>query len=530
VFAGGFDLHAVERLGAAVGPDPVGTLSRLIDKSLVVADLGGAGGRYRLLEVVRQYAAARLDAAERAECRRWHRGYYADRAGRLDPDRARPIVGEPPRWFSDERDNLRVALAAALADDPEQALRLATSMWRFWMSRGLIEEGMRWLRRALDAHPHRSASRAPALYGLAVLSTRLGQGEPLDGIGAELVAIAADGGDPAALAGARHQQTVLALMAGDWPRTDALQTRTLVEAAGVPTVLTSARHVAAVLAMSRGELAAAGRRLAEAGAALAAVPESATPFLITMSIGFVVERRAGWAYLIGEETMWLARRVGRAQAAAHLLLTRAMHARLGGDLDGSLQLLEAADAAFRSFGDRYGQALTVAQRGHALRWADDPEASRSCFEEAEALRRTLGDLRGVALALDGQALADAVDGRPERARLLGGRALAGMRRGGDVAGIGFTALNLAAVEVLLGDLPAAAELLEHPAMGPDSPGWQRAVGWNRLLLAGIRRRLGDRRHAAAAAAARDTFARLGDRAGLAELRNMGAKGMQSGPS
>jgi predicted ATPase/DNA-binding SARP family transcriptional activator len=530
VFAGGFDLEAVEQLGAGVGPDPVGILSRLIDKSLVIAHLRAAGGRYQLLEVIRQYAAARLDAAEREECRRWHRDYYADQAARLDPDKARPIVGEPPRWFADEHDNLRVALAAALADDPEQALRLATSTWRFWMSRGMIEEGTRWLRRALDAHPDRSALRAAALYGLAVLSTRLGQAGPLDGIGAELVAIAADGGDRAQLAAAHHQQTVLAFMSGDWPRTDALQAQTLVEAAGVPSVLTSTLHVAAILALSRGELENAGRRLADAGAALAAVPESADPFLITMSLAFVMERRAGWTYVIGEETMWLARRVGRAQATAHLLLTRAMHARLGGDLDGSLQLLDAAASAFRSLGDRYGQALTVAQRGHALRWVGDCDASRSCFEAAEALRRTLGDLRGVALALDGQALADAVDGRSERALLLGQRALAGMRRGGDVAGIGLAAWNLAAVHVLLGDLPAAAELLEHPAVRPDSPGWQRAIGWNRLLLADIRRRLGDSRHDVAAAAAQEMFTRLEDRAGLAELRGMRAKRMQIDPS
>ena len=116
--------------------------------------------------------------------------------GRHDPDRARPIVGEPPRWFADEHDNLRLALAAALDDDPGQALLLAASTWRFWMSRGLIEEGVRWLRRALDAHPDRSAVRSAALYGLAVLHTRLGEAEPLAGIGVELVAIAADARGP----------------------------------------------------------------------------------------------------------------------------------------------------------------------------------------------------------------------------------------------------------------------------------------------------------------------------------------------
>ena len=320
-------------------------------------------------------------------------------------------------------------------------------------------------------------------------------------------------------------------MSGDWSRADELQARTLGESVHVPAVRTSAMHFAALLAMNRGEPGAAGQRLAEAGAALAEQPRSVDPFLITMSLGFVVERRAGWACVVGEETMWLARRVGADQAAAHLLLTRAMHARLGGDLAGSLGLLEAAGEMFGSLKDRHGQALTVAQRGHALRWAGDPEASRRCFEEAETLRRALGDRRGVALAIDGQALAAAVEGRADRARLLGGRALAGMRRGGDVAGIGFTAWNLAVVEVLLGDLPAAVDLLEHPVVGPTSPGWHRALGWNRLLVADIRRRLGDPdRQAAAAAEAHATFVRLGERAGLAELRNIRAKGLQIGPS
>ena len=48
-----------------------------------------------------------------------------------------------------------------------------------------------------------------------------------------------------------------------------------------------------------------------------------------------------------------------------------------------------------------------------------------------------------------------------------------------------------------------------------------------LLLADIWHRLGDPRHEAAAAAAQEMFTRLGDRAGLAELRSVRAKGMQS---
>jgi predicted ATPase/DNA-binding SARP family transcriptional activator len=526
VFAGSFALDAVEALAEGAVPDPLATLARLIDKSLVVADTTATTGRYHLLEVIRQFASARLGADERRQCRRRHRDHYAAKAADLDPDRAGPIVGEPPRWFDTERDNLRAALGAALADDPEQALRLAVSMWRFWMARGMLAEGVRWMTRALAAHPVPSPARAAALYGLAVLHTRLGEAAPLRRIGTELVSIAGTTGNPAELANARHHQTLLALMAGDWPATDELQERTLGEAGAVPTVLTSALHLAAILAMIRGELADAWERLDAARAALAHVPEESEPFFVTMSVAILTERRAGWMCPVGEETMFLARRVGAAQAAGHLRLTAAVQARVRGDLTEALWLLDEADAVFGRLGDDYGEALTVAQRGHALRWAGELPRSRDCFTRAESLRRELGDLRGVALAMDGQALAHAAEGRAEPAREIAGRALAGMKRCGDVAGTGYTTWNLAVVETLLGDLDTAAGLLSHPPVDDTSPGWHRGAGWYQLLLADIVGRLGGNPQPAAREAQR-LFDLLGERAGLAELRGLRAKWMQS---
>ena len=62
VFAGGFDLDAataVTDLG-----DVIDVLSRLVDKSLVTAETAGESARFRMLEVVRQYAEARLRGAD----------------------------------------------------------------------------------------------------------------------------------------------------------------------------------------------------------------------------------------------------------------------------------------------------------------------------------------------------------------------------------------------------------------------------------------------------------------------------------
>lgn len=204
VCAGGFDLGAAEYVSGE--PATVDVLSRLIDKSLVLADTAGTNGRYRMLEIVRQYAFTRLRASgELAGCEYRHGQWFAMRAAAHDPDSGGPVVGEPAPWFDLENDNLRAALAFALVEAPPQALLLASNMWRFWVSRGQLAEGAHWLTRALDACPPHSAMRARALYGRAVLHVRRGEDSPLRGIGAEIVEINRKIGDTDGLPLAMHQ-------------------------------------------------------------------------------------------------------------------------------------------------------------------------------------------------------------------------------------------------------------------------------------------------------------------------------------
>src|SRR5205823_6624354 len=63
VFAGGWDLRAAEAVCGADGiapEDVLELLARLVEKSLVVVEEHDGRGRYRLLEPIRQYAAALL--------------------------------------------------------------------------------------------------------------------------------------------------------------------------------------------------------------------------------------------------------------------------------------------------------------------------------------------------------------------------------------------------------------------------------------------------------------------------------------
>jgi non-specific serine/threonine protein kinase len=153
VFAGGFDLAAIE---AVHGPDALPVLLRLIDKSLVVVERRGRFQRYRLQEIVREYAEEKLiDSGETVGVRERHRDYYValaeeGAAGVCGPDQVTWV-----ERLETEHDNLRGALAWCQADPEgaEQEERLAGALGRFWRDRGYNREGFDWLMHAVARRP-----------------------------------------------------------------------------------------------------------------------------------------------------------------------------------------------------------------------------------------------------------------------------------------------------------------------------------------------------------------------------------------
>jgi len=533
VFAGGFDIEAAAQVCAAAPTQSVELISRLVDKSLVEADTSGPSARYRLLEVVRQYAEARLDAAgDGPDARLRHREWFAVAAAEHDPDRGEPIVGEPSNWFDVEQDNLRAALSSALSDDPPLALQLATSTWRFWMSRGLIAEGARWLTHALDGCPDRSWVRARALAAIGVLHARQGRVSQLGAIGDEIHALLSEHDDPAVRAFGRHQRDVFAFMAGEW---DAAAENELVASTpdrvdSFPAITASARHLAGIVALGRADPEAARSLFAAAQQSLAQVPSGTPPYFMTITLGWVVDPRVEPPLPFGEETVLFGRRIGAQQAAGHIALAQALTDRQSGDTDSALRLIGEARRRFDALGDRYGQAYAAAQRGHTLRWVGDHSAATDAFVESETLRRELRDQRSVAMALSGRALVAASAGQSAPARALGREALDMMERNGDTAGVTLTTTNLAVAEMLLGEPSAALGWIDRATQVPDLPGGHRGFGWLRLLQAQVLSGAGDRQAAdAAAVAALELFSGFGEQAGLAALQRACKAGLLTLP-
>ena len=175
VLRGGFTLDAARGVCAfdGLGERAVLTgLAGLVDKSLVIADTGGSVARYRMLETIRQYAAAQLAASPELELVR-HR--HLDTFLAVAEAAAPLLDTDKDTWrttIEAERENLRAALDWGLsADDPERGRRLAASLAWLWHLNGRGHEGLTVLRHAIDrGSAERTALQARLLAGLALVA------------------------------------------------------------------------------------------------------------------------------------------------------------------------------------------------------------------------------------------------------------------------------------------------------------------------------------------------------------------------
>jgi predicted ATPase/DNA-binding NarL/FixJ family response regulator len=178
VFAGGFTLQAAESVCFGDGIESnqiLDRLSDLVDKSLVTVSKydEGAEVRYRLLEMIRQYAREKLDeAGEGKAIRDRHLDCFLELGG----EAGRQLRGcNQMEWLQKldlERDNLRAAVEWGIeTKQTEKMLWLTEWLGRFWRMRSDFNEGRRWFERifALADTSQYSRACAGALVAHAIL-------------------------------------------------------------------------------------------------------------------------------------------------------------------------------------------------------------------------------------------------------------------------------------------------------------------------------------------------------------------------
>jgi len=169
-FHGGFTLESVRGVCGLPAVAAMAGLRRLVEKSLLVADTRGGTARYRMLETIRQYAVARLEAAGETETARDDHLdtflAYTERVAHLpatDKDAWRAAIGA-------EQENLRAALEWGLArQDPARGRRLTAALPWFWHLGGRGHEGLAFLHQAIELGGD-DPLQARLLTGLALVA------------------------------------------------------------------------------------------------------------------------------------------------------------------------------------------------------------------------------------------------------------------------------------------------------------------------------------------------------------------------
>jgi predicted ATPase/DNA-binding SARP family transcriptional activator len=499
VFSGGFTLAAVEAVCGGAPLAPAGLLdllAALVDKSLVVTEKTAAGSRYRQLETVRQFGRENLDRArETAELSAAHCGYFLAFAVSHNPERATGIVIEQPKVLDREHDNLRAALRWSCAHDPEAALRLVASLWRFWFLRGHAVEGARWVERALAVAPEPTRPRAAALIGLTGLDARQGRGDRNRALGAEALAIMREIGEPNEVVMARVVETALAWSTFDLGEAEQMAADLRAEAvrSGRPEHAAAGSWLLGQCALSREDGPLATRRLDICLGELAASDASTVPFLPVITPSLQLVPIAGRLVPCVEETLLLGRRVGVIQAGGYVLSALGYAARLSPGPQAAISVINDAVEQFAELSDDLARAQALHQLGCVQRDCGNFDAAHQSLALAGDLRRGLGDRRGELLTEINTALLQAMAGDIGGGLAQARRCLSRFESTGDQVGMGATLTILGAVELISGEIRAAREMYARAAerLAP----WRRHAGWQQLMVAELSNELDDPRRA-----------------------------------
>ncbi|MFJ6675130.1 BTAD domain-containing putative transcriptional regulator [Actinosynnema sp. NPDC091369] len=434
--------------GGGVAADEVlDVLTRLVDRSLVVAPEHTGEPRFRLLESVADYGRERLrEAGEFEEVRGRHAAFYLALAERADPElRAAGQLAWLDRLDADTA-NLR---AAHDASGPAEAARLTRALTWYWFLRGRLREGRR-LMTATD--PVTAAWRAG--FGLLL------------GEAAEPAAVAgtADIDDCLQKARARWFLGYVLSTVGDMPSAERLTDQALAafEELGDRWGVAAAHSDRVSQALARGSVEQARASAARCAALFESLSERWGRLKASFGLGMlaqltgdhdraeavhrdglrVAEELRSWPE-VSYKLSWLGRvaltrgdyakarelheRARRAAAEhgfspgeVYAVTGLALGARREGRLDEAEAHWERLRSWHRQVGFAAGATLVLAELGFVAEQRGDAARAEELHAEGLALAREVGDPRAIALAFEGLAGARALAGDAgTAARLLG---------------------------------------------------------------------------------------------------------------
>jgi predicted ATPase/class 3 adenylate cyclase len=397
LFVDGCLIEAAERVGdpdRSLGIDILDGLDSLVEKNLLRQRTDPDGEpRYWMLETIREYALDRLtDSGERDDAHSRHAHHYLDLAERAKPE----LTGDKQLvWLHRihaDLDNLRLAFRwFAESGSTDEALRLATAVWRALWLRGYLSEGRQWLRSALAGGEASSERvRIEALRAASFLAHWQDDRADESALAEEALALARRSGHEADLAGALLSTGQAAISLSDFERAEQLlkeslelareldETRAICMALGsLGTLYRTAGQPGRAREVWRESLPlirAVGDRYGTAiilfGLAFVAIeegqPDDAPPILAeALGLARELDYREGIAYFLEGAAALAASRGDPERAAAILGRMRALHAELHFKANADDERLNAdtAEAARAALGEHaFTEALKAGEQ------------------------------------------------------------------------------------------------------------------------------------------------------------------------
>jgi predicted ATPase len=359
VFEGGFTRAAA----SFVADVDAAMLRRLVRGSLVAFDAGA--GRYRVHELIRAFAAERLEALDATVAVLARHGAYFCSWMRA---RERDLEGDGQAAATDaiarELPNVRAAFLHAAASGARPLLeQAATALGRYYERRGPFSEGVEVFARAVDllegarTHDPLAASLHARLASLWRLQGAAPASRAAIAAGLERLPApgrASDVASARARARLEHQAGMLAL---------------------------GSDNVAAARALER---AADGYRAA--GLVWEATRAQGKRGLALLGQGRDVEASGAL-----EEALDAATDLGDAAGTADLLATAAWAAALHARFDDAEGLIRASEGAYDAAGDLAGAAAGYGRLGMTAVWLGAFDPAKALFEKSLAAHRAIGE-------------------------------------------------------------------------------------------------------------------------------------------
>ncbi len=346
-FAGGFTVDAMLAVGGADGDET--RLAALVDASIVNRD----HDRYRMLEVVREYAAE-LPPAD-ADARAAHAAYFLALAERAEPE----LTGADQAHWLDrleaEHDNLRAALDWLARVDGGLALRLAAALGRFWYVRGYLSEGLDRIRRGLaDASDGDPATLAKAARAGSALALLRGELAPAESYAARALELYRAADDDAGVVRALSNLGAILHARGDLAGAVSTLDECIAaaEAVGDGRLTALACNNRGDVALSQGDFAMAADQFARSLELLRAAGDVANVARALYNLGAVAleQGRTDEAEALLRESLELAERVDDSEDVAWCLIGLAASAARKGRTREARRLLERADGLLERIG------------------------------------------------------------------------------------------------------------------------------------------------------------------------------------